>query len=147
VIECLLSGIFATHLWTYGNQLTRVCEYRCPREKSLHYYHNPVKKYILWDYSCPRSVKVNPNGKIQRKNSYFEQTPQNRERGAELWEKEVGGLCEGWRQGQACDIRRPEYEDQKESARTQEQLPLSSQLRQSWPKDQSTLLVMQGVVR
>ena len=39
-----------------------------------------------------------------------------------------GRLCKGWRQSQTCNFRRPKHEDQKEPERSQEQLPLPSQL-------------------
>jgi len=62
---CALTGVFATHSHAYGNQLTKVCEYRCPRKVDLYKYRYPDRYYLPWDYDCPpyKNVKISKKRK------------------------------------------------------------------------------------
>jgi len=57
-IICSLSAVMATHSHSYNNQLTRVCEYRCPREINVYKYYYPDTIHIPWDYKCPPEKRV-----------------------------------------------------------------------------------------
>lgn len=57
-VMCPLSFVGATHAWKYGNQLARVCEYRCPREVSKYKNFYPDTYVIPYNQSCPAEALV-----------------------------------------------------------------------------------------